>query len=230
MKRLVKTGRQGFRWARLGSVAAVSFCLASGAAFAAQTTDAQAPPPTVMPWVSDVVKMNDAGIAPDVIANYVRNTDARSTLGADDIIYLRDHGISTGLITTMIQHGAVGQSAPAAQTVPMPTTPAPAPTYAQYPPYTQSPTPDYSAYQQQPDVNYNYYSYPNYGYSTPYWYWNYYYPYYPVWYYPFGFRNRFYFRPGFGGRSFSHVGFSGGFHGFNSSHFSGGMGGHGGRR
>jgi hypothetical protein len=235
MKRSVKTGRQGFRWARLGSVAAVSFCLASGATFAAQTTDVQSPPPTVMPWVSDVVKMNDAGIAPDVIANFVRNTDARSTLGADDIIYLRDHGISTGLITTMIQHGAVGQSAPAAQTVPTPSTPAPAPTYAQYPPYTPSPAPDYSAYQ-QPNVNYNYYSYPNYGYSAPY-YWNYYYPYYPVWYYPFGFgfHNRFCFRPGFSGSSFGHVGFVGGFHGggvhtFSSVHFSGGMGGHGGRR
>ncbi|HXC99235.1 MAG TPA: hypothetical protein VN048_07830 [Verrucomicrobiae bacterium] len=231
MKVSVKTGRQGFRWVRLGSVAAVSLCLASGAVFAAQTTDVQAPPPTVMPWVSDVVKMNDAGIAPDVIANYVRNTDARSTLSADDIIYLRDHGISTGLITTMIQHGAVAPSAPAAQTVPLPATPAPAPAYAQYPSYTQSPAPDYSAYQQQPDVNYNYYSYPNYGYNTPY-YWNYYYPYYPVWYYPygFGFRNRFCFRPGFG-----HVGFVGGFHGgtvhaFSSVHFSGGMGGHGGRR
>jgi hypothetical protein len=228
MKVMVKTGRQGFRWARLGCIAGVSLFLVSGAVFAAQTTDAQTPPPSVMPWVSDVVKMNDAGIAPDVIANYVRNTDARSTLGADDIIYLRDHGISTGLITTMIQHGAVTQSAPTAQTVPMPATPAPVPAYAQYPPSA----PDYSAYQQQPDVNYNYYSYPNYGYSTPYWYWNYYYPYYPVWYYPFGFRyyNRFGFRPGFG-----HVGFVGGFHGgtvhgFSSVHFSGGMGGHGGRR
>ncbi len=163
---MVKTGRQGFRWARLGCIAGVSLFLVSGAVFAAQTTDAQTPPPSVMPWVSDVVKMNDAGIAPDVIANYVRNTDARSTLGADDIIYLRDHGISTGLITTMIQHGAVTQSAPTAQTVPMPATPAPVPIYAQYPP---SAAPDYSAYQQQPDVNYNYYSYPNYGYSTPYW-------------------------------------------------------------
>src|SRR4029077_9326296 len=100
-------GRQGFRFARLGCVAAMSFCLASGTIFAAQTVDNQPAPATVMPWVSDVVKMNDAGIAPDVIANYVRNTDARSTLTADDIIYLRDHGISSGLITSMIQHGAV---------------------------------------------------------------------------------------------------------------------------
>jgi hypothetical protein len=247
MKVMIRKGRQGFRLARLGCTAAVSLCLAPGAAFAAQTTDAQAPPTTAMPWVSDVVKMNNAGISQDVIANYVRNTDARSTLSADDIIYLRDQGISTGLITVMIQHGAVAQSAPTAQTVPMPATPAPAPTYAQYP---AEAAPDYSAYQQQPDVNYNYYSYPNYGYSTPYWYWNYYYPYYPVWYYPYrywyggryGFRygsgyggGRYFGRSGFHG-SFGggfHAGFhgsSGGFHGggvhgFSSGHFGGGMGG-----
>jgi hypothetical protein len=223
MKGIVKTGRQGFRCARLGCIAAVSLCLASGVALSAQTSDDQSPPPSVMPWVSDVVKMNDAGIAPDVIVNYVRNTDARSSLTADDIIYLRDHSISSSLITTMIQHGAVATSAAAAQPVPMPPTPAPA--YAQYP----AVAPDDSAYQPQPAVNYNYYTYPNYGYSAPYW--NYYYPYYPVWYYPFGFgfRNRFCFRPGFGARSFVHVGFSSGFHGgtvhgFSSVH-GGGMGG-----
>ena len=230
MKGIVKTGRQGFRFARLGCVAAVSLCLASGVALSAQTSDNQSPPPSVMPWVSDVVKMNDAGIAPDVIVNYVRNTDARSTLDADSIIYLRDHGISSSLITTMIQHGAVAPSAPAPQSVPMPTTPAPTPAYAQY---AAAPAQDYSADQPQPAVNYYYYSSPGYGYGTPY----YYYPYYPVYYYPYGFyfHNRFCFRPGFGVHSFGHVGFVGGFHGgtvhgFSSVHFSGGMGGHGGHR
>lgn len=232
MKVLVNKGRQGFRCARLGGVAVALFCLASIAAFAAQTGDNQ-PPPSVMPWVSDVVKMNNAGIAPDVIANYVRNTDARSSLTADDIIYLRDNGISSGLITAMIQHGAVPPSTPTAQPVPMPATPAPAPAYAQVP------APDYSDYQPQPAVNYNYYTSPDYSYSTPYWYWNYYYPYYPVWFFNsgFGFHNRFGFRHGFDfdrGRSFGRSGFRGGFgggfhsggvHGFSSGHFGGGMGG-----
>jgi hypothetical protein len=122
----------------------VSLCLASGVAFAAQTIDAQAPPPTVLPWVSDVVKMNDAGIAPDVIANYVKNTPAHSSLGADDIIYLRDHGISPPLITAMIEHGAVGQSV---QTVPI-AAPPPAPVYAQAPPPQDYQPP--AAYDQQP--------------------------------------------------------------------------------
>jgi hypothetical protein len=234
MKLIINRGRQGFRCARLGWVAAAWLGLASGAVFAAQTPDNQTAPATVMPWVSDVVKMNDAGISQDVIANYVRNTSAHSTLGADDIIYLRDRGISPVLITAMIQHGAVEQSTPAAA-IPMPATPAPAPNYAQYPAY-----PPASDYQQQPDVNYNYYnySYPDNGYSTPYWYWNYYYPTYPVWYYPFGFRGRSGFRPGFGGRSFFHGGFNGGFrgnfgggfHGNFGGGFHGGMGRQGGHR
>jgi hypothetical protein len=226
MKEMVKTGRQGFRCARLGWIAAVSFCLASGATLAAQTADSQAPP--VLPWVSDVVKMNDAGIAPDVIANYVKNTAARSTLTADDIIYLRDHGISPTLITAMIEHGAVSQTAQAA---PMPAA-APAPVYAQAPPQDYQ-SPDYA--QQPPTtVYYNYNTSPDYGYSAPYTYtyWNSYYPYYPVWYLPYGycFPGRIGFRGGFGGRSFGHVGFGGGFHGSGFHGFSAGMGGHGGHR
>ena len=227
MKGIVKTGRQGFRFARLGWVAAVSLSLASGVTLSAQTNDNQSPPPSVMPWVSDVVKMNDAGITPDVIVNYVRNTDARSTLNADSIIYLRDHGISSSLITTMIQHGAVPPSAPAAQPVPMPATSAPIPSYAQY---GAAPAQDYSDSQPQPAVNYNYYGSTGYGYNTPYWYYSY--PYYPIYYYPYGFyyHNRFCFRPGFNGHSsFSHVGFAGGFHSstvhssFSSAHFGGSM-------
>jgi hypothetical protein len=224
MKDLLAKRWPEFRWARLGGVAAVSLCLASGVAFAAETVDTQAPPSTVMPWVSDVVKMNDAGIAQDVIANYVKNTPAHSTLGADDIIYLRDHGISPPLITAMIEHGAVGQSA---QPVPTPPT-----AYAQAPSQDYQPPVNYV--QQPPTTVYYNYSYPNYAYTTPY-----YYSYYPVWYYPYGYwyGGRFCFRGGFVGHSFGHVGFVGGFHGggFQSGGgfhggFGGGMGGHGGHR
>ncbi len=204
---------------------AACLCLAGSPVRAAETNDAQ--PANVLPWVSDVVKMNDAGIAQDVIGNYIKNTSARSTLTADDIIYLRDHGIPPATITAMIEHGAIGQSAPMTASIPMPQSAAPVPAYAQG---SASAILSASAriFRLQPaSVVYNNYAYPDYGYSAPYYY-NYYPAYYPVWYYPYGFYGRFGFRRGFsfgGGHSFGRQGFGGGggFHG-------GGMGGHGGHR
>lgn len=221
MKHLDKMGVQGSRNIWLAGLAAAGLCLAGHPALAAQDANSQAP--AVLPWVSDVVKMNDAGVPPDLLANYIKNSPARSSLNADDIIYLRNHNISSGIITAMIEHGASAPATSAPQTAP-----APAPVYAQAPPPQTYQQPPVTYADQQPaDVYYNYnYSYPDYGYSYPYW--NWYYPSYPVFFFPgrVGFNHRFGFdhRPvfaggvrGFGGSSF---------HGFASSHSFGSAGGH----
>jgi hypothetical protein len=234
MKVLIEKGRMGFRWARLGSIAALSLCLATGFAIAAETVDMQPPPANVLPWISEVVKMNNAGVPQDVMASYVRNNSARSTLSADDIIYLRNQNVPNTLITTMIEHGAVATQTTAPASVPMPTTAAPVPTYAgtpMYAQYGQAPQSSadyaYGTDQSQPVVNYNYYGSSGYGNGYPYYYGNYYpyYYYYPVWYFP----NRFCFRPGF--NNGFHVHSNGAVHfnsGFSHSSAMGSMGGHGG--
>lgn len=166
MKTVIMNGRKGFRYARLGSIAALSLCLAPGFAFASETVDTQQP--AVLPWISAVVKMNDAGVPQDVMANYVKNTSACLTLSADDIIYLHNHNVPTPLVTAMIEHGAAAPSASPAASVPMPATPAPAPVYG-YPStatYAQTP-PDYGSDQTQPQVNYNYYGSSDYGNGYP---------------------------------------------------------------
>jgi hypothetical protein len=226
MKTVIKRGLPGFRIARLGSIAAVSLCLAGGAAFAAEVVDAQmsSPNPNVLPWISEVVKMNDAGVPQDVIANYVKNTSARSTLSADDIIYLHTRNVPTPIVTAMIEHGAAVPAAAPVASVPMPTTPAPTPVYG-YPStatYAQTP-PDDGSDQTQPVVNYNYYGSSGYGYNYPYYSSYYPYYYYPVWwYYPYG---RYCYRPGFG---YCRTGFNNGFHVHSNGavHFNGGGGFH----
>jgi hypothetical protein len=182
------------------------------AAFAAETVGQSADQqPRVLPWVADVVKMSDSGVAPEVIETYVKNTSARSNLGVDDILYLKAHGISNGIMTAMIQHGGTAPSSgvPASFApgpYPQPA-PAPEPTPQDYYPATVP-----VDYPLQAPVSVYYYgsSYPNY------------YPYYsyPGFYYPFG----FYFGSRFG---FRHDGFSrGGFHHFGGSGFRGGGGFH----
>jgi hypothetical protein len=226
MKLMAKMGYQGSRNMLLGCAFAACLCLAGSPLFA---DEAQGTPPNVLPWISDVVKMSDAGIPPDVIANYIKNTSAHSTLSADDIIYLRDHKIPSNLITAMIEHGSVAQTEYAAQAAPPPQAP---PAYAPAPAYAQSPPPQYyqppvTYVDQQPATVYYNYSYPDYGY-------NYGYPYYwyssPLWYLPYGYGFGPRYRYGFGPR----FGFSRGFVGtrsFGGATFHAGAIGHGeGRR
>jgi hypothetical protein len=223
MKLLAKMGYQGYRFMPPSCAFAVCLCLAGSPSFA---DEPQGATPNVLPWIADVVKMSDAGIPPDVIANYIKNTSAHSTLSADDIIYLRDHKIPSALITDMIEPVAVSQQEYAAPAAPPPQAP---PVYAQAPAYAQSPPAQYyqppvTYIDQQPAAVY-YYSYPDYGYAYPY-YW-----YSPAWYLPYGYGyGRHYgfgygFNRGFaGGRNFGGTGFHGG------GAFHGGAIGHGGGR
>src|SRR5206468_698246 len=67
-------------------------------------TDKAALPGTyVSPWLLDIVKLAQAGIKEDVMLTFV---DSASTfnLDADQIIYLRDLGVSGAVVTAMIEH------------------------------------------------------------------------------------------------------------------------------
>jgi hypothetical protein len=62
-------------------------------------------PPKIQlsPWVTELAKMAQSGIQDEVMLSYVDSAGTFS-LGADQIIYLHDLGISSGVITAIIQH------------------------------------------------------------------------------------------------------------------------------
>jgi hypothetical protein len=133
--------------------------------------------------VSDVVKMAEAGVDEKAVLSYIDNSPG-FRLNADDIIYLHEKGVSTTVITALLQHGPrmqVAQAAPAtvqfqqpAQVQPQQSAPVEQ-TYAQpaQSVYVAPPPVVYT----QPSYVYNYptyypsYSYfasPGYCYSRPY--------------------------------------------------------------
>ncbi len=250
MKLFIRKSGGGSRNVLAGLIAAASFALAAGSLHSAQIINPSNNPTTVantdsprsaqLPWVAEVTKMADAGVAPDVMEAYVKNTPSYSTLSVDDILYLKSRGVADNVVAAMIQHGASGQQAAAAaaasQYAPPPQYYAAAPAQSYYPAqdYDQDQSSTYVIPQYYPNY---YYSYPYYPYYSPYIFWN------------FGFNSRFRnfdrfhfggpgfrggfgrpgFRGGFGGRPvgggrapFTPVG---GFHGGGMAMHGGGMGG-----
>ena len=195
---------------------------------------ASAPPAPVakLPYgVEDVLKLSRANVGEDVILNYVRGSGTIYNLGPQEIVYLRDQGVSEKVINAMLDQRKRAelavQPAPAPAVIQQPadvtTTASPAPqNNAAAPVYTDS----NATYAQAPltppastvyTIPYAPTYYVPYGYSYPYYTA---YPYYGGWYgaptVSFGFR--------FGG------GWHGG-HGFVAHGFGGhGFGGHGGHR
>jgi len=169
--------------------------------------------------VSEIIKMSDAGVDEKTVLAYIENSPG-FVLKADDVIALHERGISTAIITAMLQHPpkvqvAQSMAAPPAQTA-----------VAQQPlPVTYATPPAQPVYVTSPQVVYTdpypyAYSYPSVIISG-----GSYYPRsycYPQSYFYGGFRGGFYphhfstfhhfgFRGGFGG----------GFHGGSGIHHAG---------
>lgn len=64
------------------------------------------PPPNVRlsPVLSEVVKLVHAGVDQPVLYSFITNTTGYFALGADEIVYLNDLGVSGDVITTMMEH------------------------------------------------------------------------------------------------------------------------------
>ena len=58
------------------------------------------------PWTAEIVKLARAGIGAGVMLSYVDNCAGTFNLGADEIIQLSGMGVSSQVISTMIQHDA----------------------------------------------------------------------------------------------------------------------------
>lgn len=195
--------------------------------------------PVTLPYgVEDVLKLSRAQVSEDVILTFIHNSGTVYNLAPNDIVYLRNAGVSDRVISAMLDQRKNVPAEAAAQTAP-PSAPAtaPAPVYpdanaaaaaqaqaqAQYAPTYAQPAPTYV----QPDAasasaSSLYvipYSSPGYGYSS---YYPYYYGGYPYYYGPsvvFGF--------GYGGgyyRGGYYGGYRGGYHG--GVHYGGSYGHH----
>jgi hypothetical protein len=137
-----------------------------------------APATRFSPGVADVVRMVDAKVDPEVIKTYVKNSPTAYNPSASEIIALKDHGVSSEILTAVLQRGAEvrAQSMQAAQAVP--NQPAPPSSPGAVNPYAPAPGYDFSAQQVYPNYVSSYpaysyaYDYPtyNYGYSWPF-YW-----------------------------------------------------------
>ena len=102
-----------------------AFCWCGGSACQAQTTAIQ---PTEL---QEVVKLSKAQVTDDVIIGYISNLRTAFHLTADDLLYLKDQGVSQPVITALLQKAAVPP--PLTNPAPVPT-PQPAPVVAAPPP------------------------------------------------------------------------------------------------
>jgi hypothetical protein len=176
---------------------------------ATPTTTESAPPPLVpstpamaapylSPATSQVLQLTQAKVSDTTIIAYVQNSSTMYGLNADQIIYLKQQGVSDGVLNAMLNQSSRVAAAVAAQTPP--------PNYGQNPasdqsstavvqPTTSAPSSVYVVPDSQ-TANYNawasqYYSYPvyySYPYYYPYYYWpvtfSFYYGYHGGYYHP----------------------------------------------
>ena len=90
--------------------------------------------PSLAYGVPQVLQLSQAKVGDDTIIAYVRNSGNSYGLDADQIIYLRQQGVSDNVITTMLSQPKPAPSAPVATQPNNTTTTAyvtPAPTYVQ---------------------------------------------------------------------------------------------------
>src|SRR5947207_4702685 len=82
------------------------------------TTQAQTPADSINPvaavatpalssGAAEVIKMAEAGTSDEVLIAYSQNSATPFDLSADDILYLRDIGLSSPVITAMLDRDAV---------------------------------------------------------------------------------------------------------------------------
>jgi hypothetical protein len=170
------------------------------------TTAQSASAPQLAYGVSQILELQQAKVDDNTIISYIRNSGNSYGLNADQIIYLRQQGLSSAVLNAMLSQPAPGVI-PSAGGVPMPSGPAPQVYYSQQQPayntYNNNntvgpsvggidPTAAAAAagsyYYYQPSYPY-YYSYPYYGYPG--------YGYYPGVSLQFGWGGRF--GPAWGG-------------------------------
>ena len=67
-----------------------------------------APRSNLSPGLQEVVKLAQAHMGDGVILAYIKNSGTLYTLSADDILYLKDQGVSQNVITALLQSQPAG--------------------------------------------------------------------------------------------------------------------------
>jgi hypothetical protein len=155
-KELIKKASAHFmrnlKWVGLAAVLAIPLWSGYG-----QTPPAAAPA-NLSPGAAEVVRLAGSGIGDDVVLAYIQNSQAPFNLSADDVLYLKDLGLSPQVTSAMLSHdttlrnppqpNAPAAPAPAMPPPGAPTAPAPAvpssPVTAPPPAYVGSPPADVS--------------------------------------------------------------------------------------
>jgi hypothetical protein len=148
-------------------------------ASAAEIQTSATVPANISPATADVIKMAESGVGEDVLVAYAQKSPSRYDLNADTILYLKDLGIPSAVVTAMItRDGSLqAQGAPAQppQPVPQPEPqpqpqqqqqqppgPGPGPQQAVEGPLVQAAQPTYVT-EAPPEVNYFYQDLSPYG-------------------------------------------------------------------
>jgi len=86
------------------------------------SVQAQEAPP-LSPAATEVLKLVQSGVGPEVIKNYISTSSGQFSLNAQAILYLNDAGVSTDLVDSMMAHDqALATPPPAPASPPPPTT------------------------------------------------------------------------------------------------------------
>src|SRR5437763_587655 len=95
--------------------------------FPAHSADT-APSANVSPAAAEVARLASSGVGDDIVLGYIKNAQAPFKLSADDILYLKNKGVSSAVITAMLSHdsGAKPDAQPATAPAPSTSTEAPA--------------------------------------------------------------------------------------------------------
>jgi hypothetical protein len=117
-----------------------------------------ATPPSVSPAVAEVIRLAQSGVGDDVVLAYIQNSAGGFNLSADQILYVRDVGLSSEIISAMLNKDANSRNAPpSAQPLPSAPAPQPAPPLAPTVPVEAPLTPQEPAEVSSPPVQVNYF-------------------------------------------------------------------------
>src|SRR2546426_919761 len=98
------------------------------------------PPSEVSPGVADVVRLAQSGVGEDVLLAFIHSSTSYYNLSAENVLYLKDVGISSKVVTAMLTHdsGLRNQPQPPAPSAPV-EPPPPPPAEAAPPAYVSNP-------------------------------------------------------------------------------------------
>src|SRR5437899_2950953 len=76
------------------------------------STGSASVPANISPAAAEVIRLAEAGTGEDVLLAFIQNSTSSFNLSADQILYLRDVGLSSQIITAMLNRDNVLRNQP----------------------------------------------------------------------------------------------------------------------